>query len=391
MKGYFRLPLIFLSIAAILGVMLRWQFVSPIAGLKFSNWLHAHSHTMFLGWVFNVLFLAYIHRFIPQRWSRLYKVLFTLLQFLVTGLLISFPIQGYGAVSITLLSLHILGSFVFAFFFFRHTSSLQSTPSLYFVRFSLILGVVSSIGAFALGPISAMGLQQSQWYYFSIFFYLHFQYNGLFVFGVFGLFLHQLEEWNVGVPSRQMKLFALPLAIASVPAYLLSVVWSNPGNGIVGVALVSAILQVVSLYGLGQIVVSVFPRVRSRLGRGEVVLFAAALLAYAIKIILQLLSGVPALADTVTEVRFFVLAYLHLVLIGFVSFFLLTWLSLRGIINGISLWMSVTLLVFFTLHEVFMVATPLFGSAFYLFSALLFICSAGMASCFCFFLLRTRY
>ncbi|MBA4054858.1 MAG: hypothetical protein C0490_09115, partial [Marivirga sp.] len=63
MQKLFSIPLIFFFIASCIGLMLRWHFVSAISWLKYPYWLHAHSHIMFLGWIFNALMLAYLYNY----------------------------------------------------------------------------------------------------------------------------------------------------------------------------------------------------------------------------------------------------------------------------------------------------------------------------------------
>jgi hypothetical protein len=115
-KKLFKLPLVFLFIASCIGLFLRYQVISPIDGVVYSYVLHAHSHVMFLGWVFNVLIIAFTTEFAEVRG---FKILFWFLQFCVLGMLISFPLQGYGVFSITFSTLHTFAALVFIIQFFR--------------------------------------------------------------------------------------------------------------------------------------------------------------------------------------------------------------------------------------------------------------------------------
>src|SRR5690606_3730360 len=106
MKGYFKIPPLFFFIAAGIGVLLRFHFVMPVDGLQYPFWLHTHSHIMFLGWVTNALFLFFTESFIGNTQKRKYKVVFILIQILLAGMLVSFPLQGYGLIPIVLSTLH---------------------------------------------------------------------------------------------------------------------------------------------------------------------------------------------------------------------------------------------------------------------------------------------
>src|SRR5687768_12768603 len=87
-------------IAGAMGAFLRLQLFNPVVEMNYKHFLHGHSHLAFLGWVFNALYISLIYAYIPAQVKR-YHVLFWLLQVAVLGMLISFPIQGYKAVSIS--------------------------------------------------------------------------------------------------------------------------------------------------------------------------------------------------------------------------------------------------------------------------------------------------
>src|SRR5690606_20143204 len=137
MKRMFNVPLVFLLVAASIGLLLRWQLVSPFSGINFTYFLHAHSHVMFLGWVANVLLLAFAWRLIPdeRRWP--FLAAFWTLQVLLLGMLISFPLQGYGTYSIVFSTLHTLVVFVYIALFFRTIRYLKHA-SCWFAAVSLI-------------------------------------------------------------------------------------------------------------------------------------------------------------------------------------------------------------------------------------------------------------
>jgi hypothetical protein len=188
MQKYVRLSFLFFFLAASLGLLLRWHFVSPMDWLDFPHWLHAHSHLMFLGWVFNLLCISFIHEYIGVSSQRKFLTLYVVIQFLLVGMAIAFPVQGYGLYSIAFSVFHSVAVFVFIVWFFKDGRGRSFDPAQWFAKRALIFFLIASVGPFSLGPLMANGLAQTKWYYFSIYYYLHFQYNGVFTFGVFSLF-----------------------------------------------------------------------------------------------------------------------------------------------------------------------------------------------------------
>jgi len=53
-------------IAALMGLLLRWMYVAPIAGLNFQFLMHGHSHVAMLGWVYLMLYCLIFYFFVPK-------------------------------------------------------------------------------------------------------------------------------------------------------------------------------------------------------------------------------------------------------------------------------------------------------------------------------------
>ena len=137
-KLWFNIALFNFFIAACIGVLLRYSFITPSSWFKFPYWLHAHSHVASLGWVYLALFALLIYAFLPEKTQKkpIYKRLFIFIQVSVVGMLITFPIQGYAAWSIVFSSLHILLSYAFIWRFWKDLSAKKSI-ALSFIRAAL--------------------------------------------------------------------------------------------------------------------------------------------------------------------------------------------------------------------------------------------------------------
>ena len=177
MRKYYSIPLTLFSLAAAIGLLLRYQFIAPTPGVRYTYFLHAHSHAMFLGWIFNVLYLSFVEYHLPTGDHPRFVKYFLALQLPVLAMMISFPIQGYGLYSITFSTLHTLAAIGFIYFFYRRTRG-QRSVSLWFAKTALFFFLISTAGPFSLGYLMSHGLGQTYWYNFSIYYYLHFQYNG---------------------------------------------------------------------------------------------------------------------------------------------------------------------------------------------------------------------
>lgn len=303
-----------LLVVTLSGVLLRAFPYLTSFPLHYKNILHGHSHFAFSGWVLPVLLsltmkhFPLLHDRVPYHHWRNPACLLLLSAY---GMLFAFPVQGYGAVSIIFSTLSVVATVYLALLVWKAAESLQQTTSLLFLKGGLLYGCISAIGPFALGPLVAMGKGDSLLYFDAVYFYLHFQYNGLFTFLVLSLLYRVLER--KGVAKNGRKVFNL-FNVALLPAFALSVLWSEPAMIYHWIGGAAAVLQLAGVFYLLKDVRQM------RQARSHLVL-QISLAAFVVKNVLQLLSAFPAIALLAFQNRNYVIAYLHLVLLGFTTLF----------------------------------------------------------------------
>ena len=324
MRNYYKIPLIFLLLASLLGLFLRWQFLTPTSGIRYSFFLHSHSHVMFLGWVFNVLYLSLLEHNVSSHYHKRLLRIFFLLQTLVVAMMISFPMQGYGVFSIVFSTLHTIAPLVLVPLFLIHTKR-DLRVSTWFARTASVFFFISAAGPFSLGYLMANGLGQTNWYNYSVYFYLHFQYNGFFLFAIFSLYFQLLEEKKISFSYSTAKTFGKWMAIACVPAYTLSTLFARPGLTFNLIGAAAAVTQIVALTIFLADGRKMKQALRFNFSSLTYKVFRLALCALIIKCLLQLVSAHQNVADLAYYMRPVVIAYLHLVLVGIITIFLLVW------------------------------------------------------------------
>ncbi len=342
-KRWTWVSLLFLFVVIGLGLFLRYFYIHPVPGLNYKYWLHGHSHVAFLGWVFNALFVALVSAYIQKAYLHVFDRLFWFLQLTVLGMLILFPWQGYAAGSIIVSTLHIFLSYIFVWLFVKHRKEETFSESRFhfsftIARFALILMVISSIGPFALGAIMANNLAKTHWYQLAIYFYLHFQYNGWFLFAVMALFFKWLEDKSCNYTKQDGKVFFLLNALSVIPAYAASALWIQPPIWINGLAGLAAFIQLVSIYFIYNIFKSLKQRHEIHTNKMVVMLWVLVFISFVTKNILQVIESIPFIAALAYRFRNIIIAYLHLNFIGITSFFLLGWFIQMG-------WLNLSLLI----------------------------------------------
>lgn len=325
-KQWFYVALINFLIVSVYGALMRYKFLFPLSGLDQKNLLHAHSHFAFTAWVSMALML-----FMPmfQRGhkadDRVEKPYAVLLYFnLITSvcMLIAFTAQGYALLSIIFSTLSLFVSFAFIGKFWRDLNSANLASSIkhwYYV--AIISNAVSAVGTFYLIYLKASHQENPFEQQASIYFYLHFQYNGWFFFGCLALFYHWLicETGAVFFPKYMQYLFSLSV----IPTYFLTILWWKGIPAYVGYVVFATVL----LQGLcwlwflsGSLKTMKLIETKSN---SMSLLWIIVALGVSAKLILQGFSIIPSMSVLVYGFRPIAIAYLHLVLLVNISMFLI--------------------------------------------------------------------
>ncbi|WP_250434404.1 hypothetical protein [Hanstruepera flava] len=302
-------------IAALMGLLLRYSFVNNVS-FNYRFLTHAHSHVAMLGWVYLMLYTYYVHYLIPDK-KPIYSRLFWVTELAVIGMMISFPFQGYAAISISFSTLHILCSYYFVYVIWKHLKTNSRVTKL-LVRASLLFMLISTLGVWCLGPAVATLGQTSAFYQIAIQFFLHFQFNGWFFIGVITIlfFLLNIEY------SQVFKYFFYLLISSTVLTLALPIQWFIPHNSLIWINSLGVILQIITLVLFFKLIKQKlvgFLKKQNNLVR-YLLLFVVFCLV--LKNIFQLASLFPEFAQVVYEHRNFVIGFIHLNMLGVISGFL---------------------------------------------------------------------
>lgn len=158
-------------------------------------------------------------------------------------------------------------------------------------------------------------------YLSSLYYFLHFQYNGWFIFGCMGLLVPWLEA--AGIKPSKLKAVFYTLTISCLFAYFLSAIWLPIPAWIFVLVIASAIVQCLAwAYLLKEIVLHKFA-LNSIIPKSSKWVLIISCIAISIKYLLQLGTAIPELSKIALGFRPIIIGYLHLVLLGVVSLFLL--------------------------------------------------------------------
>ena len=312
-------------IVAVLGVIMRYKILYSLPFLDQKHLQEGHSHFAFYAWITNalyvliVIYLGKINTNINLKKYQGIIIVNLVASFVMLG---SFIYGGYFWGSIAASTTALLCTFVFFYFFLKDAKTFKDPSKIWFLA-GLFFAVISSIGVFSLAYFKTSGNMNRDLFLAAEYYYLHFQYNGFFIFSGIGLLLFSLKEVNSEISERKNKMIFWLMFFGCLVGYGLSVLWMKLPVYVFAVIVLAAISQTVGAFLLYayvkkswiNLVLSWSPMQRF------VLLFAG--FAFFVKIILQLGSTIPEVNQFAFGFRNVVIAYLHLVLLMCIATFLI--------------------------------------------------------------------
>jgi len=309
-----------LSVVAFLGLVMRLKMIFSIPFIDFKYILHAHSHFAFGGWVTLALLALFSYKLLPHSLNKkpVYNWLLGGIFFNACGMLLSFPFQGYGSFSILFSTLFIFTTYAYAVVFIRDLRKVEVSKSVKLLATaSMVYMVLSSAGAFTLAYLLATKSTNLFLYKDAVYTYLHLQYNGFFTLAIFSLMIHYL-----GLEGKGSRVFAQLMNIAIIPSMFMSYLWHYPDIFMRFIAIAGSALVIIAVIWFFIMMAENRDRFK-HLKPAARNITTLAMISFALKMIFQSLTIIPSLGPLVFANRPVIIGFLHLVLLGFVTLYLL--------------------------------------------------------------------
>jgi len=327
LKKHTNIALSYLLLVGSMGILLRLFFVLPVAA-NYRFLVHTHSHIALLGWVYIALStLVYKLYLTGAGKGKIYKRIFLFTNFTLLGMMFSFPLQGYALFSIIFSTLFLFASYFLAWFVFKNVPArFRDRYSYKCIKAALWYMVFSSIGPWAVGGVLATLGKASVWYKLSIYFYLHFQYNGWFILALIGILFFIAEKAKAGIGKKSFHIFLLLINAGVILSFFLSVLWTKPPVVFYGLAAAGAVLQVIAFVQLFQMLKNSWKKIQESLQSFAAFLLKLSGICLAVKVLLQLITALPFFTELSFLYTDFVIGYLHWTFLGVVSLALFAFL-----------------------------------------------------------------
>ena len=335
-KRWAYFSLLNLFILSAVGILLRYKIILPLPWVHQKNLLHAHSHFAFSGWVSMALFTAIvwvISRHFEISFKK-YNQLFWLGQTASFGMLLTFPFMGYKLPSIAFSTLSVIFSYLFVIRAWRDMSkaSFPYQVSNWF-KASFIFLVISSFGTFCLAYLMSTSHHNQEWYIGSVYFFLHFQYNGWFLFSIIGFFMYFISVLTYQQGCHGGPLLFRVFFWSAFPAFFLSALWMKIPDWMYWLAVGAGLAQLAGLVLFVKLIKKCVIGVEDNVPILVKWLWGFAFLAFVLKILMQALSVIPSISHFAFGYRPIVIGYLHLVLLGLVTFSILGFLIQQKLLD----------------------------------------------------------
>jgi hypothetical protein len=172
----------------------------------------------------------------------------------------------------------------------------------------------------------------SIWYKLSIYFYLHFQYNGWFILALCGIFIYLLEQKSFTPEKRDFNRFFYTLNAGVILSLFLSALWTEPPVIVYVLGLLGAVLQLLGFMEFFSMIKTFWKEQMSFLSAFQKNLLKISWSILIIKILMQLLTAIPYFTQLSFFYTDFVIGYLHLTFLGLISISLFVFLQTRGLL-----------------------------------------------------------
>ncbi|MCB0771319.1 MAG: hypothetical protein KDC00_13045 [Flavobacteriales bacterium] len=327
-RFWFQVALFDLFAAAVIGVLLRAMYIVEIPFVRFRPWLHGHSHTALLGWLFIGIAVTLLHDGGRGDLTSRSRWLLGGLQAAVLTMLVSFPIQGYGAVSIGASTVHMILGYALLYAMWKASWSWPKKGSRALLRFAIGFFVLSTLGILTIGPIIASGNQGTEIYYWSVQFFLHFQFNGWFWFAAMALGVRWAERngFSITIDQLTMGLWV----VSAILTYALAIAWSEPHPAVFATVSIGVALQVWATIRTLRILKRLGAQAHERVLPWARILIGIALVSMAMKVLVQAGVAIPQVAVMAFTVRHYVMGFIHMNTLGTMTCLLLAYAVMHG-------------------------------------------------------------
>ena len=313
---------------------MRSKIIFDLPWIDYNRLVDTHGHFAFAGWATMVLLTLMVYELPGELYAKkIYQILLFGVFICSWATLFTSPFEKFKTISEYISFLHILITYIFTWVFIKDFLKTEASRTVKLLSVSSLLCLVlSSAGSIMLAYLFAIKSLNAILYRDALFGYLHLQYNGFFSLAVFSLIYNKIASNTDWKARRALHWFAQLLCVSIIPTMFLTFLWHATTfwvrivSGFGSLCLLSSFVWFVIAAPL---LMKEFKMVKRPI-RYMIVLSIAAFL---IKILMQSLTFIDSINILVFGNRPMIMGFLHLVFLGFVTLFVMTYFTQRGYLD----------------------------------------------------------
>lgn len=321
-----KIALVNFVILALVGSLMRFKIGFSFPYFIQKNLIDAHSHFAFYGWITTAIYFLIISdlnsRF-PDLKLKKYFVVCVLNLIASYGMLVAFTYKDYYWLSIVFSSIALFCGWAYLYMLFMDSRKRKLSGVKWYLG-GLFFAFISSIGIFSLSYLTATKQITKESLDISIYFYLHFQYNGFYIFSCIGLLINQLDRIGIRLKTKTHQKIYYAFFVGCILTYGLSVLWLKLPLWLYASTVSGALIQTFGSGFLFYFISKNWRQIKDSLSTLERFVLVYVGFAFSVKISLQLLSIFPSISKYAFDHRAVAIAYLHLILLMGISVFLVS-------------------------------------------------------------------
>ncbi len=328
------LTLVNLCVVAGLGLLLRSKAIFDMPWIDYNRLVDTHGHFAFTGWVTLALSSLMVYELPGALYTKkIYRLLLGSIFLCSWAALFTNPFGITKNISEYISIILILVTYVFTFVFISDIRKTDSSKTVKLLASSaFISSALSSVGIWMLTYLFASKSLNAMLYRDALFGYLHLQYNGFFTLAVFAIIFNKIGNPTMQTCGKQAHRFALLLVSSVIPSMFITFLWHET----------SFIFRLLSVIGAAMLLLTFIWFILAalqlagefnRVKKGLRYVIILSISAFMVKILLQSLTVFDPVNIMVFGNRSLIMCFLHLVFLGFVTLFIISYYSQSGFLN----------------------------------------------------------
>lgn len=315
--------------------------------IDYNRLVDTHGHFAFIGWVTLSLITLMVYELPGELYKKkIYQVLLGSIFACSWGTLFTTPFEQCKFISEDVSILYIAVTYILTGVFIRDIIKTSASRTVKLLSVSSLLSLVlSSIGALMLAYLFAVKSLNAVLYRDALFGYLHLQYNGFFTLAVFALIYNKVVSNTTEKSRKNIHRFAVWLCFSILPSMFLTFLWNKATPVLQLLSASGCILLLLCLWFFlvsAPLLVKEFKMIKPQI---RYMAFLS-ITAFIIKIFLQSLTFINSVNILVFGNRPMIMCFLHLVFLGFVTLFIITYFAQKGMLNSRNAFTRFSLAVF---------------------------------------------